>query len=250
MNNNKKIIIIGATSAIAEHCARLWAKDQSLDLVLVGRNLMRLERIAADLQVRNPNSHIQILQADFIDPAAIETTVNQIAVQGKIDIALITHGFLPEQAECQTNLHSCALALEVNAISPVLYAEALAKHMAKVDHGTIAIISSVAGDRGRKSNYVYGAAKGLITRYVQGLQHRFAGSGVKVIIIKPGPTDTPMTAHLQQNGLKFAPVESVARKIVDGIGRGKSVIYAPAKWRFIMMIIQHIPSYIFNRLNI
>jgi decaprenylphospho-beta-D-erythro-pentofuranosid-2-ulose 2-reductase len=99
-------------------------------------------------------------------------------------------------------------------------AEAFAKHMARGDHGTLALVGSVAGDRGRKSNYVYGAAKGLVTRYAQGLQHRFAGTGVKVVLIKPGPTDTPMTAHLKVQGAKLATVEDVAHKIVEAIERG------------------------------
>jgi len=122
--------------------------------------------------------------------------------------------------------------------------------MAMANRGTIALIGSVAGDRGRKSNYVYGAAKGLVTRYAQGLQHRFAGSGVKVVLVKPGPTDTPMTAHLKGQGAKLAPVESVAGQIVDGIAAGKAVVYAPGKWWLVMMIIRHLPAFVFNKMNI
>ena len=108
----------------------------------------------------------------------------------------------------------------------------------------------MAGDRGRKSNYVYGAAKGLVTRYAQGMQHRFAGTGVKVVLIKPGPTDTPMTAHLKSQGAKLASVEDVAGQIVDAIERGHTTTYAPRKWALIMMIIRHLPAQIFNKLNI
>jgi len=143
--------------------------------------------------------------------------------------------------------------LEVNAISPVLYAEAFAKHMGRLNHGTLAVIGSVAGDRGRRSNYIYGAAKGMVTRYVQGLQHRFAGitgNRVKVVLIKPGPTDTPMTAQFKAKGMKLASVEEVSAGIVAGIAGGKSVVYVPGKWRLIMTIIQHIPAFVFNKLNI
>ena len=126
----------------------------------------------------------------------------------------------------------------------------LPRRWQEANHGTIALIGSVAGDRGRKSNYVYGAAKGLVTRYAQGLQHRFAGSGVKVVLIKPGPTDTPMTAHLKGKGAKFAPVEGVAKQIVEGVEAGKQVIYAPGKWWLIMMVIRHLPNFVFNRLEI
>jgi short-subunit dehydrogenase len=252
MDNKKSIVIIGATSAIAEHCVRLWAHSQALDLTLVGRDVGRIERVAADVKVRSPQSAIRIVPADFLDPAAIQDTVDGIVAQGKVDIVLIAHGSLPEQANCQNDLQACRAALEINGVSPVLYAEAFVKHMAKADHGTLALIGSVAGDRGRKSNYVYGAAKGLVTRYTQGLQHRFAGTGVRVVLIKPGPTDTPMTEHLRSQGAKLAPVADVAKIIVSAIDSGKAVasIYVPSKWQLIMLIIQHLPAAIFNKINI
>lgn len=250
MNTNKKIVIIGATSAIAEHCARLWMKEQPIDLILVGRDLGRLERVAADLQVRSPLSQIQILQAEFFDPIAIQNTVDGIVKQGQVDIAMIAHGSLPEQSDCQSNLCACSEALQINGVSPVLYAEAFAKHMAQANLGTLAIIGSVAGDRGRKSNYVYGAAKGLITRYAQGLQHRFAGTGVKVVLIKPGPTDTPMTASFKAKGMKMASPMAVAKTIVKGINQGRTEIYAPPLWKWIMLIIIHLPKFLFNKMDI
>lgn len=250
MSNKRRIVIIGATSAIAEHCARLWVQNQPTDLTLVGRDATRIERVAADLKVRSPESEIRVVQAEFLDPAAIEVTVDTIVAQGEIDVVLVAHGSLPEQAECQSNLHLCRDALEINGISPVLYAEAFAKHMAKTNRGTIILIGSVAGDRGRKSNYVYGAAKGLVTRYAQGLQHRLANTGVKVVLVKPGPTDTPMTAHLKERGAKLAPVEDVASQIVKGAEAGKAIVYAPGKWKIIMLVIMHIPNLIFNKINI
>ena len=250
MKNNKRIIIIGATSTIAEHCARLWLEKQQIDLTLIGRDAQRIERVARDLQLRSPQSGIRVVQAEFLNPEAISITVADIFKSGRVDIVLIAHGSLPDQTVCQDNLHYCRNALEVNGVSPVLYAEAFAKEMEKTNHGTIALIGSVPGDRGRKSNYVYGAAKGLVTRYTQGLQHRFAGTGVKVVLIKPGPTDTPMTAHLKNNGAKLAPVEGVAKQIVEGVESGKQVIYAPGKWWLIMMIIRHLPAIIFNKMDI
>jgi len=122
--------------------------------------------------------------------------------------------------------------------------------MQKNEKGTLAVIGSVAGDRGRKSNYVYGAAKGLLTRYLQGLQHRLAGSNVNVVIIKPGPTDTPMTAHLKADGLKMASSKAVATDIVRAIDRKNPVCYTPGKWALIMMIIRHLPRFIFNKMDI
>lgn len=248
-DNKKRIVIIGATSAIAEHCARLWVENTNVDLTLVARNAEKAESVATDLRVRSPQSVIRVLEANFIAPLAIQQLVDEIVAEGIVDTVLIAHGSLPDQDVCQQNLTECNEALTVNSISPVLFAEAFAGHMEKAKLGTLAIIGSVAGDRGRKSNYVYGAAKGLVTRYAQGLQHRLANTGVKVVLIKPGPTETPMTAHLKQQG-GLAKVEDVAKVIVSAINQGKPVVYAPAKWGLIMMVIRHLPGFVFNKLNI
>jgi len=248
LSNKKRIVIIGATSAIAEHCARRWLQSGPCELVLVARDGERANRIAADLRVRGQQSHVDVLTSDFLDPAAIDSVVAAAWGTG-VDLVLIAHGVLPDQQACEQDLAACRAALDVNAISPVLFAQAFARRMALRGQGTLAVIGSVAGDRGRKSNYVYGAAKGLVERYLQGLRHQFAGTGIQIAIIKPGPTDTPMTAHLK-GSTKLAPVESVAQMIVDGLARGQEVIYAPGKWRVIMLIIRHLPGFVFNKMNI
>lgn len=250
MTLQKHIAIIGATSGMAEHCARLWVQTEPVRLTLVGRNREKTEAVAADLRVRNPACVIESMTADFLDVASIRATVDAILQQGSPDIVLIAQGTLPDQAECQTDLTLCRDTLEINGISPVLFAEAFVQPMEQANHGTLTIIGSVAGDRGRKSNYVYGSAKGLVSRYAEGLQHRLAKSKVKVVLIKPGPTDTPMTASFKAKGMKMAPVEEVARGIVAAIGKGKTVAYVPGKWRFIMQIIRHIPRLVFNKMNI
>lgn len=250
MKPKKRIVIIGATSAIAEQCARLWARENPTEIVLVGRSQERVERVASDLKVRAPNTTITSLQVDFLDPNKIQELVDQIYRSGNVEIALVAHGSLPSQQTCQIDLNLCREALDVNAISPVLFAEAFALHMQQANSGTLAIIGSVAGDRGRKSNYVYGAAKGLVTRYIQGLQHRLANTDVKVVLIKPGPTDTPMTTHLKQSGAKLAAVDRVASEILFGIESGQRVVYAPKKWSVIMMVIRHLPFFVFRRMDI
>ena len=191
-----------------------------------------------------------LMTTGFLDVASIRTTVDAIVQRGSPDIVLIAQGTLPDQVECQTNLELCRDTLEINGISPVLFAEAFIQPMEQANHGTLVIIGSVAGDRGRKSNYVYGAAKGLVSRYAQGLQHRLAKSKVKVVLIKPGPTDTPMTGHLKGKRAKLAPVEIVAKQIIQGIVRAKAVVFSPRRWWFIMMIIRHLPTPIFNKLDI
>ena len=244
--SKKRIVIIGATSAIAEHCARLWARE-SADFLLVGRDLARIQRVADDLRVRSPQSDIQTTQIDFLDVDAIAALAQQ-AAQSAIDIVLIAHGDLPVQQNCEQDLHQAQAALQVNGLSPALFAEAVAKQLARQGRGTLALIGSVAGDRGRKANYVYGAGKGMLERYAQGLQHRFATTGIKIVLIKPGPTATPMTAHLPSGGL--AKVDQVAHAIIKAIESGKPVAYVPAKWQLIMLIVQHLPRWIFHKLNI
>ena len=250
MNAQKRIIIVGATSLIAEHCARLWAKDETAEFVLVARDNEKMDLIAEDLQARTQNTSVTCIESDFLNSEKIQSTVDSICIDQRLDIVLIAHGSLPNQKDCQASLDSCKVSLEINALSPVYFAEAFAKHMEAAGKGTLAIVGSVAGDRGRKSNYVYGAAKGLVGRYTEGLQHRFANTDVKVVLIKPGPTDTPMTAHLKQEGVKLAAVEDVAKLITQGISLGKRVIYTPGKWRLIMLVILHIPNFLFKRMDI
>lgn len=221
-----------------------------IDLILIGRNNAKLKIIADDLGVRNPKANISIQTTDFMDTTSVKNLTDELCRNQMPDITLIAFGSLPDQQESQNDLEKCQEALAVNGLMPALFAEAFANHLEKVQKGTLAIISSVAGDRGRKSNYIYGSAKGLINRYAQGLQHRFAASAVNIVLIKPGPTDTPMTAAMKEQGLRLASVEDVAQTIVTGISKGKSCIYAPAKWSLIMMIIRHLPGFIFNKLNI
>ena len=244
------IVIIGATSAMAEHCARLWVQTKPVRLTLVGRDEARTQRLADDLRVRSPQSNVQVMTADFLNASAIEQTVHAITAQAPVDTVLIAHGVLSDQATCQDDVLACDAALQVNGVSPVLFAEAFAKSMVAANHGTIAIIGSVAGDRGRKTNYVYGSAKSLVSRYAQGMQHRLAHTGVEVVLIKPGPTDTPMTSDLKAKGQKMASVETVALDIVRGLNVHKSTIYTPSIWRYIMLIIIHMPNFIFNKLKI
>lgn len=246
----RRIVIVGATSAIAEHCARQWLAEGPATLTLVGRDAARTERVAADLRVRSPQSAIDVRTTDFESPRAIQALAETLAATGAIDIVLIAHGSLPEQPAVQTDLEANRAALQINAVSPVLFAEAFATPLQHAGRGTLAIIGSVAGDRGRRSNYVYGAAKGLVARYAEGLQHRFAGTAVRVVLVKPGPTATPMTAHLKNGGRALAPVDRVAADIVRAVARGTPVCYTPGKWALIMGVIRHLPRAVFNRMDI
>ena len=250
MNEHKKIVIVGATSAIATHAARIWAQKGHTEFFLLGRDSSRLNRVAEDLKARGTQNSAQTLVINFTDPEEIQCVVNQVASSGAPDVVLIAHGSLGDQQRAQHDLVYAQEELMINGVSAVLFAEAFAATLETAGRGTLAVIGSVAGDRGRKSNYVYGAAKGLVTRYIQGLQHRFAASAVKVVLIKPGPTETPMTAALVANGMKAAPVDEVAQSIVAAIDQGTPETYVPGQWWVIMMIIRHLPRFVFNKMNI
>ena len=247
-----RIVVIGATSAIAEHCCRLWVQRTTCDLLLVARDPNRAERVAQDLRVRSPASTVEVASLDFLDAGAIGRLAEQATAADKapIDLVLIAHGWLPDQGQIQADLDLCRETIEVNAVSPALFAEAFAAVLAKAGRGTLAIIGSVAGDRGRKANYTYGAAKGFIERYAEGLQHRFAGSGVAIVLVKPGPTDTPMAAPMKARGGRPASVEEVAQAMVRGIDARRPVFYVPARWALIMFVVRNLPRVVFNRLNI
>lgn len=251
MSKKVRILIVGGTSAIAEHCARQWLKQQACEIILLGRDLDKLQRVSQDLTVRNPKAELQLKTIDFLDAKSIESYIDGLYQQTPIDIALIAHGTLPDQEQCQNDLLQCQQAMQINAISPLLFAESIAKHMIEKNHGKLAVIGSVAGDRGRKSNYIYGAAKAMIDTYMQGLQHRLAlmHSAVQATLIKPGPTATPMTAGLSGKG-KLATPESVAKDIVQAIATGKATLYTPGKWAIIMLIIRHLPFFLFKKMDI
>ena len=249
MKHRQTIAIVGASSAIAKHCARVWAsKNIVAEFILIGRSAENIKRVACDLRVRYPDLRIQEIVMDFLSPHTIQSEVANICKGTEINRVLIAHGMLPDQRQCQEDLSKCYEALAVNAISPVLYAEAFAKHMKR---GVICLIGSIAGDRGRKGIYTYGSAKSLVEHYANGLQHRFANGSIKIVLIKPGPTDTPMTAHLKTNSYyKLSSVETVASQIVSAIEQGKAVAYVPRKWQFIMWIIRNTPRFIFNKISI
>ena len=245
----QRVVIIGATSAIAHAAARLWAA-QGAALFLVGRDAARLEANAADLRVRGAagvTTHVM----DATDAAA-HAPMLAAAVErlGGVDIALVAHGTLPDQRECETDLARLRAEIETNGVSVCLLSQLFANHFAGQGSGTLAVIGSVAGDRGRQSNYVYGAAKGLVARFTEGLRNRFAQSGVHVLLVKPGFVDTPMTAEFEKTGLLWAQPEAVAAGILRAIAAKRDVVYLPWFWRWIMLIIRHIPERVFKRLQL
>jgi len=244
---DKRIVVVGGTSALAQHSLRSWLSDDNAVVHLIGRSKPGLAAVEADLTVRFPGSTISHEAADLTDIDSITRIVRRIVAEGPPDIVLIAHGSLASQAESSGDLNTTFDQLIVTGVSPVLWLEAFADRMT---HGTLAIIGSVAGDRNRRSNYLYGAAKGLIEKVTQGLQNRFTGTDLHVVLIKPGPTRTPMTQHLADAGARLADVRAVGELIALSVKKNKRVAYAPRRWGMIMAIVRNIPAPLFNRLDL
>jgi decaprenylphospho-beta-D-erythro-pentofuranosid-2-ulose 2-reductase len=244
----KKILIIGATSAIAEATARVWAARGD-SLFLVGRRAERLQVIAADLRVRGATS-VGCYTMDACDtPAHAAMLEAAVAALGGLDIALIAHGSLPDQKACQASVEQTLKEIDVNGLSVVALSTLIGEKFAAQRSGLLAVISSVAGDRGRQSNYVYGAAKGMVSLFLQGLRNRLFKLGVHVLTIKPGFVDSPMTAALPKGPL-WAKPDIIAYGIVRAVDVRSDEVYLPGFWGVIMAIIRHIPERLFKRLSL
>ena len=247
----KRIIVIGATSAIAQAYARHISLKQDSSFVLVGRNEAQLNIVAQDLVARNPRNEVTIECGDLESPSFVQEVTSRAVSQAPVDIVLIAQGVLPDQSAIQNSPNMLAESISINATSPAMFADKFATLLAgQTNESVIGIIGSVAGDRGRKSNYSYGAAKAFIETYSRGLQHRLLGTGVQVLLIKPGPVYTPMTAHLQGKLKGMASTQSVALEIDRAISSRKPTLYTPRKWALIMFVIRSIPAAIFNKLNL
>ena len=244
----QRILILGATSAIAEAVARRYA-GLGDRLFLVARSAERLEAVTADLRTRGAGS-VDSAAADLASVAGHSALLDRAWTSlGGVDVVLLAYGVLPDQALCERSWPATADALQVNFVSPCALLHGLANRLEPAGAGVICVITSVAGDRGRKSNYVYGAAKGGLALFALGLRHRLASRGVAVVVVKPGFVDTPMTAHLPKGPL-FATPARIARDIHRGITRRVGVVYTPWWWRGILALIRAVPDRLFVRTNL
>jgi decaprenylphospho-beta-D-erythro-pentofuranosid-2-ulose 2-reductase len=243
----KKVLIIGASSAIAEHCARIWAARGD-KLYLVSRNESHLRTIATDLKVRGASE----MATNCVDLNDMDQHIEFLDAaedaMGDVDVVLIAHGTLPNQKSCELSVEETLAEIQTNALSTVSLLTLIANRFEAKRDGTICVISSVAGDRGRASNYVYGSAKAMVTAFASGLRQRLHKSNVAIVTVKPGFVDTPMTADFKK-GLLWARPNAVATKIVRAIDVSRTEVYVPGFWWAIMMFIKVIPSRIFRKLK-
>ena len=248
MKKNENIVIFGATSTIAESIARIYSKQGS-NFILVGRNLKKLKFVCEDIKIRGANL-VEIIQWDFFEEKKIEYLLDKIwNIFPRVDIALIAAGTLPDQEKANDNMEYMINHFRVNSESVIILLSALANKFVKQKRGNISVISSVAGDRGRKDNFLYGSAKAAVTVYSSGLRGKLLDHGVSVTTIKPGFVNTSMTSDLDFPTLLAASPDSVAKDIVNAINKGRGEVYTPWFWKYIMIIIKLIPDGIFKKIN-
>jgi len=245
----KRILVLGATSGIAEATCRLWA-ERGDSLFLVGRNADRLAAVAADLRTRGAN-YIDSAVSDLDNTSGhaelLALAINSLA---GLDIAFVAVGVLGDQLKAEKGFAEAAQIIQTNYTAPVSLLTWLANYCAQRKAGTLAVLSSVAGERGRKSNYVYGSSKAALSTFVDGLRNRIDREGVRVMTIKPGPVKTAMTAGMKNPPKGMANVEDVAAALVKSIDKGTDVVFVPGKWRLIMAVIRAIPESMFKKLDL
>ena len=243
-----RVLIVGATSAIAQAAARYFAAHGAL-LFLSARNPQKLSEAAADLRVRGAaqvtTKAMDVADFDLHAPL-IEEARQKL---GGFDVVLIAHGTLGDQKVCEKSYEATEKELKINFLSVVSLLTPLANILESQQSGCLAVISSVAGDRSRQSNYVYGTAKGAVSLFLQGLRNRLHKSGITVLTIKPGFVDTPMTAGLKKNPL-FASPDEIGRGIYRAIQKKRDVVYLPGYWRGIMLAVKILPEFLFKRLSL
>jgi short-subunit dehydrogenase len=244
-----RIAIFGATSAIARAAGREWA-DRGHELCLVGRDRERADALAADLTVRGARRAVVVI-ADAARTEGQEAMLAEVehSLAGPVEIALIAFGTLPDPAQTERDVDAAIESLRVNFVGAAALLARLAARMEVAGGGTIAVISSVAGDRGRGSNPFYGAAKSGLSAIASGIRNRYSKRGVHVVTVKPGFVETPMTAHLVPNPL-FAKPEQIGRGIVRAVDARRDVVYLPWFWRWIMLVVRLVPERVFKRLTL
>jgi decaprenylphospho-beta-D-erythro-pentofuranosid-2-ulose 2-reductase len=244
-----RILIVGATSAIATACARIWVSRQA-HFFLVARDANKLQAVARDLLVRGA------VQVDTYEMAAEDTEGHHVMLSrateslGRIDVALIAHGTLPDQKSCEGDPAVALREIAINGTSVIAILTLLANFFENQRGGSIGVITSVAGDRGRRSNYVYGSAKAAVSAFCEGVRARLFRAGVSLTDVRPGFVATPMTQGLSLPAALVASPDTVAERIVRGIDRRADTLYVPAFWGAIMWVIRHLPSVIFKRLSL
>lgn len=242
-----RVLVLGATSGIAEATARIYASEGAT-LLLVGRDAVRLTALAGAARTLGASSaEIATLDLAHADQQGeLRRLVEQL---GGVDHIHIAYAIMPAQALAAADLAVAAQMMATNYNSTALWALAAANLLEEQGHGSLVVLGSVAGDRGRRKNFIYASTKAGIETLVEGIAHRFAGKGMRAVVVKPGPTATTMTAN-SPPGRRLVPAEVVARIARSAADRGGAVQYAPRRWWLIMLVVRALPWWLFRRIDI
>lgn len=244
MSTPRSALILGASSDIARACARRLAAEGYGVILLAGRDPAALAAEAEDLRIRN-HTEVSVHAFDALQPEGFAAFLDGL---GRVpDVAICAVGLLGVQARSQAEPEAALAVMRSNYEGPALVLGMLAERMAAHGSGVIVGISSVAGERGRASNYVYGSAKAGFTAFLSGLRNRLNGSGVRVVTVLPGFVATRMTAGMDLNPRLTAQPDEVAAAIARAIARGRDVVWVRPVWRLIMAIIRALPEPVFKR---
>jgi decaprenylphospho-beta-D-erythro-pentofuranosid-2-ulose 2-reductase len=243
------VLVVGASSGIGRAVARRWARAGS-DVLLAGRDVEDLERSAADLRLRC-GRRAEVIAFDALDFDSHESFWRECLDRAGGDLAgvVMLHGWMPAQTDAQNDFALARKAIDTNYTSAVSLLTLAANDFEQKKRGFLCVFSSVAGDRGRQSNYAYGSAKAALTAFLQGLRNRLFKSGVTVLTVKPGFVDTAMTWGLPGLFLVATP-EKVADDVFVAVGKRRAEIYTPWFWRYIMLIIKSVPEFVFKRMKL
>ena len=245
----KNIVVYGATSEIAHELTRLLAKNEECSFVLIGRNRERLDTICKDLKSRGAH-FAELILCDFLNKESLKQTFKEaLLLLKEIDTLILAQGSLTDQLKANTDIDYALDEFFLNFESMAIPALLCAEYYEQQKKGQIIGISSVAGERGRKTIYMYGSAKSAFTSLMSGLRGRLAPHNIHVMTVKPGLIETPMTSHLPKSPL-FIGSTLAAKIIYKGMIHRKDIIYVPFYWRFIMRIIKDLPEFIFKKLSI
>jgi len=246
MKNKKSILIVGAKSQISSACAYEFA-SKGFDIFLVARNKSDIESLKSDLEIKF-NIDVWIYTLDLLDIEKFNSFADNLNILP--DIMLCSVGLLSDQKQCEEDILNASLVIRSNFDGPALFTEAISRRFIDRGHGTIIGISSVAGERGRQSNYFYGSAKSGFTAYLSGLRNRFSNTNINVMTVIPGYVNTKMIQGMNLPKFLISEPVDLARKIFISYKKKKSIIYSSYKWRFIMIIIKLIPERIFSKLKL
>ena len=242
------IVVFGATKGIGRALARRFV-ERGDRVFLLGRDAVDLERSARDLEIRSPERHaVRTAPCDLGAPDSFAPALDAAAAGlGTVDGVVVTAADFATQAALEADLERAGRLLEVNFVNTVIFCE-LARTRLLARGGTLCVFSSVAGDRGRKPVILYGAAKAGLSRYLEGLDHKYRGQGLRVVCVKPGFVKTSMTSGLKPPPFAGEP-DAVAATVVRAIDRGRPVVYAPSIWRLVMLVIRMLPRRVMRRVD-